>query len=103
MDLLYRAYSSPMDLMRMYINQGRFGTFVEGFMRCEYERMKAEAEKENDQMLWIAYVHSYAEDSFADWKKKVCKEDGGTRKSRDDDLTDEDIAEIINGLFPSKG
>lgn len=99
MDLLYRAYSSPMDLMKRYINQGRFGTFVHGFLEAEYERRKAEIDKENEQMLWIAYVHSYAEESFEDWKKKVCKKDGGTTK--DAELDDEGIKGIIDSLFPS--
>jgi len=49
MDLLYRAYSNPLDLMNIYINQGRFGKFVEGFLEAEYERKKAEAEKANTE------------------------------------------------------
>lgn len=99
MDLLYRAYSSPMDLVNRYINQRRFGTFVQGFLEAEYERRKAEAEKENEQMLWIAYVHSEADCNFEEWKKKVCNIDGGT--TRDAELDDEGIQGIIDGLFPS--
>ena len=72
MDMLYRAYSCPMDLMRVCINQGRFGAFVEGFLRAESDRRKAETEREQDFMLWIAYVHSGSGDTFNAWKEKIC-------------------------------
>ena len=56
MDMLYRAYSCPMDLMRVCINQGRFGAFVEGFLRAESDRRKAETEREQDFMP-VSYTH----------------------------------------------
>ena len=102
MELLYAKYSSPMDLMKRYINQGRFGAFVQAIIKAENERRQAEAEKENDLLLWIAYVHSYSEVSFNDWKKKVCRvEKSSTRKNSDHDLTDEGIMNIVNRLFPA--
>ena len=103
MDLLYRAYSSPMDLMTRYIRQGRFGMFVEGFIQAEYERKKAEAEKEQEWMLWTAYIHSYTEKSFIDWKSEVVKDNTTAAVSTSDhNLTDEGIESIIGTLFPSQ-
>lgn len=96
--MLYRAYSSPMDLMSMYINRGRFGNFVEGFLQAEYERRKAEAEKNNEWMLWIAYIHSYSNESFNDWKKRHCGS-STSRKASDADLTEDGINNIIDNLF----
>ncbi len=102
MDLLYRAYSSPLDLMNMYINQGRFGKFVEGFLEAEYERRKAEAEKDETWKLWVMYVHSFSDKSFNDWKRDALKNASDTRKkNRDDELTDDGIQSIVNKLFPS--
>jgi len=104
MDLLYRAYSSPLDLMNRYINQGRFGDFVEGFCKEEYERRKQEQEKMDTMMLWMGYVHSEdsAHISFADWKKRILKQDGSSTTASiasDKDLDDDRIAGIIDNLF----
>jgi hypothetical protein len=102
MDMLYRAYSNPLDLMNLYINQGRFGKFVTGFLEAEYERRKEEAEKDNDWKLWVMYVHSYSEKSFSEWKKEALKNASDTRrKNRDDELNDDGIQSIVNKLFPS--
>lgn len=68
MDLLFSRYASPMDFMRLYIEQGRFGEFVNQIINLENERKKEEAEKEDDNKLWIAYVHSMADIPFKAWK-----------------------------------
>ena len=100
MDLLYRAYSNPLDLMNMYINRGRFGNFVEGFLQAEYERKKAEAERNNDWMLWVAYIHSYSSESFNEWKKRRCGSGSTTKNtSRDSELDDEGISNLLTDLF----
>ncbi len=102
MDLLYRAYSSPMDLMNRYINQGRFGSFVQGFLEAEFERKKEKAEQENEWKLWTAYIHSYSEESFIDWKKRVTGSAVSSNAMNSDaDLTDDGIQSIVNKLFPS--
>ena len=97
MDLLYRAYSNPLDLMNMYINRGRFGTFVQGFLEAEYERKKAEYEKNQEWMMWTAYIHSYSNKSFNEWKKQFVQTDGSTK---DADLDEESAKKIIDSLFP---
>lgn len=103
MDMLYRAYSNPLDLMNLYINQGRFGEFVTGFLEAEYEKRKEKAERDNDWKLWMMYVHSYSDMTFSEWKQKAVKESTpNTRKaSKDNELTDDGIKAIVNKLFPS--
>ena len=102
MDLLYRAYSSPMNLMSQYINKGQFGAFVSGFLTAEYERRKQEAEKENEMKLWIAYVHSYSDKSYNEWKQQVFRGSTTNTGKADADLDDEGISSIINSLFTDK-
>ena len=100
--MLYRAYSNPMDLMNRYINQGRFGKFVSGFLEAEYERRKAEAEKDYDWKLWMMYINSMTDMTFGEWKDSVQKHTSQkTRKNKDDDLTDDGINAIVSNLFPS--
>lgn len=99
MDMLYRAYSCPMDLMNRYINQGRFGTFVQGFLDAEYERRKQEAERDEEMMLWIAYVHSESTETFSQWRKNLVKPASTTRRKSDADLTDAGIEQILKDTF----
>jgi hypothetical protein len=102
MDMLYRAYSNPMDLMNMYINQGRFGKFVTGFLESEYEKRKEAAEKDYDWKLWMMYINSAAEVSYGEWKRNIEKNvSDKTRKTKDYDLTDDGIKSIVSKLFPS--
>lgn len=68
MDLLFSKYASPMEFMRFYIEQGRFGEFVEEILGIEYKRKQEEAKKEDDNKLWIAYLMSMSQESFNDWK-----------------------------------
>lgn len=98
--MLYRAYSNPMDLMSMYINRGRFGAFVEGFLKLEFERKKEEAEKNNEWMAWVAYVHSSTDKSFNDWMKQFTNTDSTTVKRKSDAaLDDAGVSSIINKVF----
>ena len=100
MDMLYSRYSNPMDLMNSYIRRGRFGAFVQNFMDQERERQKAEAEKDDEWRLWIAYVHSHSDQSFNDWKADLL---GGAKRTGrtggDHDLDDKSITAIIDRLF----
>ena len=53
----------------MYINNGRFGEFVAEVLAMDKKRKDEEAEKENDNKLWTAYLLSGAKDqSFNEWK-----------------------------------
>ncbi len=101
--MLYSRYSSPMDLVGRYINQGRFGTFIQEFIKEERARKDAQEEKENDMMLWLAYIHSGSEKPFPDWKRDLAKSvPTKDRRNTDHDLTDEGIDSIIGKLFPSQ-
>lgn len=89
-----------MDLMNSYINRGRFGEFVTEFLQSEYDRQKAGMDKDEEMKLWIMYCHSYSEDSFLDWKKKVLRSgSNGQRQGTDADLTDKDIQAICDDIF----
>lgn len=99
--MLYSRYAEPMNLLDIYIRQGRFGEFVLGISELEHRRKEEEAEQENDRRLWEMYLHSDIryEKSFNDWKSEVLSPN---RKGRDEDMTDDDIENIMNDLFPGK-
>lgn len=104
MDLLYQRYSNPLDLIKMYVNRGRFGEFVESVIDAENERLKEEAEKDDNWKLWTMYVNllanGLAEGSFQQWKDKVIKNTNATiSKSRDEDLTEDGMKSIMDRLF----
>jgi len=94
-----------MDLMNRYINQGRFGTFVEEFLALEIERRKAEAEQERKRKLWAMFVHSHTDETFEEFEERVCKPvsttQGSTRRaaSSDKDLNEKGAQAIIDSLF----
>lgn len=99
MDLLYSRYASPMDLVRLYISRGRFGEFVANVIEAENTRLREQAEKDEDWKLWLIYVHSYSDESFSQWKKRVTSTGSKSSKSSDYDLTDEGIRSIIDSVF----
>ena len=88
-----------MDLMNRYINDGRFGTFVKGFLAAEHDRKKEQAERDEEMMLWIAYVHSESNMTFTQWKEQLVKPASTTRKKRDADLTNDGIEKILQATF----
>ena len=102
--MLYSRYSNPMDLLKVYINNGRFGDFVDGFIKEETKRKKEEIEKHEDIKLWMAYIQTPTNETYQMWKRRVTGQvpDGAnvTAKGRDEDLDDDGIINIINSLFP---
>ena len=102
MDMLYSRYSNPMDLVSRYINQGKFGTFVSGFLQAETERKNQETEKDNEMKLWIAYVHSHSEEPYGVWKDRVCSKGNRNAKGGDETLDDKGIMSIMQDLFPDR-
>lgn len=101
MDMLYARYSCPMDLVRTYINQHRFGDFVTHFIQADHERRKAEADKDEEWHMWTAYLHSHSDKSYNVWRAEIL---GGSepqkKTSGDADLDDTGIKNIIDHLFP---
>ena len=89
MDLLYSRYASPMDLMKIYIEQGRFGEFVEEILEMEMKRKKAEAEKDSDNKLWIAFVHSKSDKTFSEWKEDLKQKEEPKNYSMNDKQVEE--------------
>lgn len=71
MDLLYSRYASPAQFMDTYIEQGRFGEFVANILEMDMKRRKEALQKEDDDKLWLAYVHSMTGQSFHEWKKML--------------------------------
>lgn len=71
MDLLYKKYSNPLEFMNLYINQGRFGEFVENIITQDRKQKQEAIKKENEDRMWEAYIHSYSDKSFNDWKNSL--------------------------------
>lgn len=88
--------------MNTYIKRGRFEEFVTNIVKQENKRLKEQAEKEEEQKLWSMYIHSMSDKSFIDWKKEVLSGSGNPNTntvSKDMNMTDDDIKNIIDGLF----
>lgn len=90
-----------MDLISRYIQQGRFGAFVQSFIQMEYERERAKEDNENEWRLWTAYIHSESDESFNEWRKRFIRKP--KKATKDNELTDDGIKSILNKLFPSQG
>lgn len=71
MGLLFERYASPIEFMNLYIEQGRFGEFVQEIILMDSRRKQEEAEKEDNQKMWDLYLHSMSDKSFNDWKKEL--------------------------------
>ena len=61
-----------MELMHIYIENGRFGEFVAEIIDMENKRRKEETEKEDDNKLWLAYILSMSNKPFSEWKNELC-------------------------------
>ena len=92
MDLLFSRYASPLDFMKLYIDQGRFGEFVEEIINLENKRKKEQQEKEDDDKLWQAYIRSMSEKSFTEWKKEL-KQDSN-KQPETLSMTNEMVADV---------
>ena len=104
MDLLFSRYASPMELMSLYIENGRFEEFVENIISMDRKRKQEEAEKENEQKLWDMYLRSTSDKSFIEWKKEVFSknQDATTLEMTDEQVKDvKDKARgILKGFSP---
>ncbi len=108
MDLLFNRYASPMELVSLYIENGRFGEFVENVIRMDNERKKKEAEKENEQKWWDMYLQSATELSFVDWKKETINKNNQQAESNTLEMTDQQVEDakqkargILKGFSPN--
>lgn len=87
MDLLYSRYASPVEFMKTYIDNGRFGEFVFGILEMDKKRKEEAAQKDENDKLWLAYLHSMTDKSFHDWKEGLQEEKGPANHS----MTDEQV------------
>lgn len=95
MDLLYSRYSNPLEFMHLYIEQGRFGEFVEQIVELDNKRKKEEVDKENEEKLWQMYIHSMSDKSFNQWKDELINGQPQNQKSSLS-MTDKQIEEQKN-------
>lgn len=91
--------------MRGYIHSGRFGDFVKGVIAEVNRRKKEEAEKEEDNKLWLMYClmcsKGFIDKSYGDWKNEVMRPaTQGNKTGGDANLNDDGIKAIMNDLFP---
>lgn len=99
MDLLFSRYASPMELMSLYIENGRFEEFVENIINMDRKRKNEEIEKENEQKLWDMYLRSTSNKSFVEWKKEVFSknQDATTLEMTDEQV--EDVKDKARGIL----
>lgn len=55
----------------MYVNAGSLLDFVEGVYKTDNKEKAEKEEKEDDRRLWEAYIHSYPDESFDEWKERL--------------------------------
>ena len=92
-----------MDLMKLYIEQGRFGEFVNEVITAENKRRQEQAEKEDDNKLWLAYLMNANNQTFPEWKASIIRpKSPNSSGKRDDDMTKADVDNLLNRLFPEK-
>ena len=102
--MLYSRYANPKELLRIYVKQGRFGEFVSKIIESENKRKQEEAVKENENKLFLMYVHSFSDKSFMDWKNEVLYRNSVTTKDKapqsgDAEMTEDEMIGIIDRLF----
>ena len=81
-----------MEFMKAYIDQGRFGEFVSEILEMEAKRKE---EKEEDDRLWIAYVHSMADVSFGEWKRNLFERNETESEPVTLSMTNEQVEETM--------
>lgn len=81
--------------MRTYIKRGRFGEFVENIIISYNKRKQEETEKENEDRLWLAYVHTMSNKPFTEWKKEVLE---GSKEPESYSMTNEQVADTIQDV-----
>lgn len=63
MDLLFKRYASPFELLDAYISTGRFAEFVLGFIRMNNEEIELKYE-------WDFYLHRVFDKSFDEYREE---------------------------------
>ena len=87
--------------MDSYIEQGRFGEFVASILEMDMKRKKEIALKDEENKLWLAYIHSMTDQSFQDWKKGLVQKQEPVSYSMSDkqvDAVKQQVRVILNNL-----
>lgn len=103
MDLLYSRYADPGGFMSVYIEQGRFGEFVARISEMNMQRKKEAVQKENDDRLWLAYIHTITDKSFYSWKEEMLQVKESAHYAMTDSQVDsvkQQAKEILNRITP---
>ncbi len=66
MDRLFSKYACPFPFIDGMIRTGRFESFVDDFMRQQFE-------DENEQKTWEFFLHRVFEGSFEDFKQQLAE------------------------------
>ena len=89
--------------MGTYIEQGRFGEFVANILEMDMKRKKETVQKDEDNKLWLAYIHSMTDQSFQDWKKGLMQNQEPVSYSMSDkqvDAVKQQARGILNKFSP---
>lgn len=92
MDLLFSKYASPFEFMRPYIDNGRFGEFVNEILKAENTRRKEQAEKEADKSLWEFWLHNVTDMTFQEFKDSLRNKNKNKCEAPPED---EDVKQIV--------
>ena len=95
MDLLYHRYSNPLEFMRIYIDNGRFGEFVDNIISEENKRKIEEAEAKEEQKFWELYLHSFSNKSFNDWKAEAIQNSNNQKQPESLAMTNDQVESAI--------
>lgn len=98
--MLYSRYSNPLEFMRLYIDQGRFGEFVTNIIDMDNKRKQEEAEKDDENKWFSLYVHSGSDKCFIDWKAEILsKQHSDEEKQPSEEVKKEQVVKIINDSY----
>ena len=91
-----------MELMKLYINKGRFGEFVSEIIEMDFKRKQEEAEKENERELWEFYLHKVHDKSFIEFKESLQEEqtEGHGMTDSEVEATKEHVKGILKRIAP---
>lgn len=69
--MLYSRYANPSELMRLYIEQGRFGELVNDIIVSENKRRSDASKEMEEKTLWEYWLHRVYEMSYQDYRNTL--------------------------------
>lgn len=80
MDVLYKTYSRPFDYLQQLMDIDNLPNGIEYIFS-----------QENERKLWELYLHSFPNESYEDWKKKVC----GNAPSHANEMSRSEVINVV--------